>query len=147
MSDQAHPDAQKEAADQAEAASPFADLKFGELVDNMYALRTEKETLISQANKIAETIEKMEVEVLARMDKEGVTMTRGKNAQVILTESEVPKVADWDDFYKYILENEAVHLLQRRIAVPAARETIESGDEIAGVSIFTKRQISLRKNS
>ena len=102
---------------------------------------------MAAAKKLAESIKLMEVEVMARMDKEGTTMTRGKNAQVILTESDVPQVSDWDEFYEYVLENEAMHLLQRRIAVPAARETIESGDEIAGVSIFTVRQISLRKNT
>lgn len=146
MTDQAHPDVQTSQEEEAEA-SPFADLRFGELVDNMYALRTEKEELMAAAKKLAESIKLMEVEVMARMDKEGTTMTRGKNAQVILTESDVPQVSDWDEFYEYVLENEAMHLLQRRIAVPAARETIESGDEIAGVSIFTVRQISLRKNT
>jgi len=55
-------------------------------------------------------------------------------------------VDDWDLFYEYMLKEEAVHMLQRRISTPAARETILAGDAIPGVSLFTKRQISLRKN-
>ena len=66
-------------------------------------------------------------------------------ASAILTETVVPKIDDWDEFYSYIQENEAFHLLQRRPSTAACRETLEAGEQIAGVSTFTKRAISLRK--
>ena len=56
MTDQAHPDVQTSQEEEAEA-SPFADLRFGELVDNMYALRTEKEELMAAAKKLAKNPE------------------------------------------------------------------------------------------
>lgn len=118
---------------------------FGELIDSMYELRTEREKLSSAAKKIGEKLEILEAEIIARLDSDAMTMGRGRAASATLTEVDVPKVDDWDEFYKYIGENEAYHLLQRRPSSAACRETIESGETIDGVGIFTKRAISLRK--
>jgi hypothetical protein len=118
---------------------------FGELIDGMYELRNEREKLTSAAKKIGEKLVTLEAEIIARLDSDAMTMGRGREASATLTEVEVPKVDSWDDFYAYIGENEAYHLLQRRPSSAACRETIESGEEIAGVGIFTKRSISLRK--
>jgi hypothetical protein len=153
MSDQAHPDQVTADADAVaaeiveQAINPLKKLTFGRLVDGMYELRTEKQSIEAKAKKLGEELELMEAEILARLDAEETTMARGKQATAILTESQVPKVDDWDLFYAYMLEEEAMHMLQRRIAVPAARETIQAGDAIPGVSMFTKRQIGLRKIS
>jgi hypothetical protein len=152
MSDQAHPDNVAKdkdaiAADIVEAAiNPLKALTFGKLIDGMYDLRTEKQAFEAKAKKLGEELELMEAEIIARLDSEDTTMSRGKKAYAILTESQVPNVDDWDAFYAYMIEEEAMHMLQRRIAVPAARETIQAGDTIPGVSMFTKRQIGLRKN-
>lgn len=69
----------------------------------------------------------------------------GLFATATVTESEQPNVTDWDDFYKYIIENDMMHLLQKRAAANACRELWEMGDEIAGVEPYTKRALSLRK--
>ena len=118
---------------------------FGALIDSMYALRNEREKLTTAAKKIGEELSVLEAEIIARLDTDEMTMGRGKAASATLTEVDVPKVDSWDDFYKYIGENEAYHLLQRRPSSAACRETIESGETIDGVGIFTKRSISLRK--
>lgn len=118
---------------------------FGAMIDEMYQLREQKQGLESQAKKLKEQMDLLESAIINRLDVDETTMSRGKTASAILTETVVPKIDDWDEFYSYILENEAFHLLQRRPATTACRETLEAGEQIAGVSTFTKRAISLRK--
>jgi len=118
---------------------------FGSLIDEMYAVRTERQGLEAQAKKLGEKLDAMQARIINRLDLDETTMSRGRAASATLTETVVPKVEDWDGFYKYILENEAFHLLQRRVSSAAARETLEAGEVIDGMSTFTKRAISLRK--
>lgn len=118
---------------------------FGAMIDEMFELRAQKQELESKAKKLKEKMDLLEAAIITRLDKDETTMSRGKQATAILTEQEIPKVDDWDNFYGYIQENEAFHLLQRRPASTACRETLEAGEVIPGVSIFTKRAISLRK--
>ena len=125
--------------------SPLKTLTFGKLIDDMYALRLEKEELTSAAKKLGTQLDLMQAEIIDRLDADETTMSRGKLASAILTETVVPKVDDWDGFYQYIHDNEAFHLLQRRLATTAYREMLEAGEVISGVSTFTKRAISLRK--
>ena len=131
-----------EAMHQDEAKQPQT---FGAMIDEMYEIRTQKQALESKAKKFGEQMKLLEASIITRLDEDETTMSRGKAASAILTEQEVPKVEDWDEFYKYIQENEAFHLLQRRVSTAAARETLEAGETICGVSTFTKRAISLRK--
>jgi len=117
----------------------------GAMIDTMYELRNQKQALESEAKKLKEQMDLLEAQIIIRQDIDETTMSRGKTASAILTEQEIPKVEDWDAFYQYIQENEAFHLLQRRVSTAAARETLEAGETIAGVGTFTKRAISLRK--
>lgn len=118
---------------------------FGAMIDEMYEIRTQKQVLESEAKKFGEQMKLLEASIITRLDQDETTMSRGKTASAILTETVVPKVDDWDGFYQYIQENEAFHLLQRRVSTAAARETLEAGENISGISTFTKRAISLRK--
>ena len=118
---------------------------FGAMIDEMYEIRSQKQELETEAKQLGEQMKRLEASIITRLDEDETTMSRGKAASAILTETVVPKVEDWDGFYQYIQENEAFHLLQRRVSTAAARETLEAGETISGVSTFTKRAISLRK--
>lgn len=117
----------------------------GSLADEMHDLKEEKKALDTRVNKIKESMAALEQELIVLLDAQDSTMSAGRKAQVVLTEVEVPKVDEWDLFYAHIMENEAFHLLQRRPATTACRETLEAGEEIPGMSVFLKRAISLRQ--
>lgn len=118
---------------------------FGAMIDEMYELRNQKSEYESKAKKLKDRMDQLEAAIIIRLDKDETTMSRGKMASAILTEQDIPKVDDWDEYYQYIHDNEAFHLLQRRPATTACREMLEAGEVIPGVSTFTKRSISLRK--
>ena len=131
--------------DTEEAVEAKQPQSFGSMIDEMYQLREEMQGYTSKAIKLKEQMDVLEAAIINRLDVDETTMSRGKAASAILTEVDVPKIDDWDAFYEYIQENEAFHLLQRRPSTAACRETLEAGEQIAGVSTFTKRSISLRK--
>lgn len=58
--------------------------------------------------------------------------------------------SDWDSFYKFVLDNEAVHLLERRVHQGNMKTYIEenSNDGLPpGTSVMREYEISVRKPS
>lgn len=113
----------------------------------MYELREEKKALEAAIKKINEQMTEVEAELIQKLDSEDTPSGRGKLASVSITNSEVPMVEDWDTFNQYLIDNDALYLLQRRVAVRAYKELKESGEVIPGTTTFPKRTISLRKIS
>jgi len=71
-------------------------------------------------------------------------MARGTKGSVSLGSKLVPAVQDWDLLNAYILENSALHLLERRVATNAYREMQKAGIELPGVVPFAKSNLNLR---
>lgn len=117
----------------------------GAMIDELYELREKKAALEKQAKAIADDMTIVEGRILSNLDSQDMTMGKGRSASAVLSETVIPKVDDWGDYYEYIKSQDALHLLQRRPATTALREMMEAGEEIPGVSTFTKRSISLRK--
>lgn len=118
----------------------------GSKIDEMFSLREEKKQLNEQIKKLDERYNALAEEVLADLDAQETTMSRGKAASAIVTEDVVAQVEDWDAFLEYCKEEDAMHLLQRRVMNSAWRETVElEGENPPGTRPFTKRSISVRK--
>lgn len=82
--------------------------------------------------------------ILEKMDEDGLQRTGTDVANVLVSETIVPTVNDWDAFYNFIRENDAMHLLQRRVTSTSYREYIDAGQEVPGVVPFTKRSVQVR---
>ena len=117
------------------------------MIDEMYSLREEKKLLENSINEVKEKMTLLEAQLLEKFDSEDSSMGRGKSASASIAETEVPAIEDWDTFEAYLQENDALYLLQRRIATRAYKELKNSGEMIPGVITFPKRTISLRKLS
>lgn len=76
-------------------------------------------------------------QMIAEMQIAGTTSYNGEGGTLSVRKSQQAVVDDWPAFYKFIHENEAFDLLQRRIAVTSYRERIEDGP-IPGTSEFEK---------
>ena len=119
----------------------------GAMIDEMFELREAKKDLEAQIKELNNQMTLIEAELIHKLDAEETSMGRGKSASASVTKSEVPMVEDWDTFGQYLIDNEMLYLLQRRVAVRAFRELKEAGEEIPGTTTFPKRTISLRKIS
>lgn len=62
-----------------------------------------------------------------------------------ISETINPQVEDWDQFNAYILQEGALHLLQRRPTATAYRELLSQDVQVPGVVPFVKRSINQRK--
>jgi hypothetical protein len=120
-------------------------MTLGDKINALYELRDKKRDLQAELKILDEAFRELELSILNEMDAQGTTLTRGSRATVSISESIVPTVTDWDQFYDYVRENDAMYLFERRVAATAWRELLESGDKVPGTEPFTKRSLSLRK--
>ena len=81
------------------------------------------------------------------MTTEGTSLTRTKFGTVSISKLNVASVKDWNEFEKYIYENKALYLLQRRPANLAYREELKTQGEIPGVETFETISVNLSKKA
>jgi hypothetical protein len=113
--------------------------RLGELRELLEAVNKELTKLKSEKNALHEKL----IRMLEELDVERLT-TGGYT--VSITQNTLPTVTDWDEFYQFIRENNALHLLERRPLASAYRETLElrDGEPIPGVKSFVQKSISMR---
>jgi len=78
---------------------------------------------------------------LARTNRED---ENGKRITVSVNSEIVANVTDWAEFEKYVYDNRALYLLQRRTSNPSYREEIAVKGEIPGTEPFIKTRLSLK---
>jgi len=122
-------------------------LSLGKMVDEMYALRNQKLDLNKQVKDINARISDLQELVLDRMDGEDMEVSAGHDATARRATTIVPVVQDWTAFEKYIMDNDALYMLERRCASNSFRELNAQGVEIPGVKPFNRVTISLTKKS
>lgn len=116
----------------------------GSLIDLLHGMKAAKKALEGQIKELDKQADRLELQIIERMDTEETSTGSGKAAGASINESVVPQVQDWDAFYKFIHENKWYHLLQRRPSSPGCRELFEQQKQIDGVVPFTKRTLNLR---
>jgi hypothetical protein len=120
-------------------------MNIGAAIDKLYELRNEKANYTTKIREIEEEYKEVEYNLLAFLNEQELSTAKSKLASATVSTSLVPSVTDWDAFYKYILETEALFLLERRPSVTAYRDLLQAGETIPGTEPFTKTTLSLRK--
>lgn len=118
-------------------------LKTSEIMARMFEIREEKRAMAKREKELNEEWEKLESTLMYRLDEQGSLSVSSKAGTAGISEDVVPIVEDWDSFEGYMKENDALYMLQRRIAVGAFRELVKAGQEVPGLRAVTKRSISL----
>ena len=123
-----------------------------ELVEAYINLRNAREKLLTQYEVEDEKLQKE----MALLEKSLLEICNTVNADSIKTAhgtvmrklNERFFCQDWDNFYKYVLDNEAVQLLERRIHQSNFREHLKEieGDGLPpGVNVMREYGVSVRK--
>ncbi len=121
----------------------MAEKKLSDIIKRMLEIRAERKAISERDSVLVEEWDSLEQALMSRLDEEGTKSAASMLGTAVITETEVPQVEDWDAVEAYIYENEAVHILQRRIATGAFRELLAAGTPIPGTRPLTKRSISL----
>lgn len=125
-----------------------------ELVEAYINLRNAREKLLTQYET---EDEKLKAE-MALLEKSLLNICNSVNADSIKTAhgtvmrrlNERYFCQDWDNFYKYVLDNEAVQLLERRIHQTNFKEHLREyeGDGLPpGVNVMREFGVTVRKSS
>ena len=101
----------------------------GKLIDDLVRLRNDRLRRDKVVNEIKEDEAQLTKVVTQRLNHAGVTSMRGKRGVFSLAEIVVPHVVDWDKFYQHMRTQNALDLLQKRVAVGAFREYIDDVDD------------------
>ena len=116
----------------------------GAKIDQLHDLREQKRELEEQVNQLKAQMAELENDLIAEMDKQGVTKSTGGAATVSISSNVRPSVDDWDAFYAYIHRYKYYHLLERRPSVSGCNELLETKGKIPGVVPFTQRKLNIR---
>jgi predicted metal-binding protein len=116
----------------------------GAKIDQLHDLREQKRELEEQVNQLKAQMAELENELIAEMDKQGVTKSTGGAATVSISSTVRPSVDDWDAFYAYIHRHKYYHLLERRPSVSGCNELLEVKGKIPGVVPYTQRKLNIR---
>lgn len=120
-------------------------IPIGQIIDRMLELRDRRTSIEKESKKLKEEFDDLEQRLLQRLDTEETNQGRSKFASATVNELTVPTIENWGEFEKYILENNALYMLEKRASGAIYRELISQGSEVPGLKPFVKRSISLRR--
>lgn len=118
----------------------------GSLIDGLFDLREERRELAAAERMVKSRYEALEARLMAALDGQDMTQARGGKATATVSEDDYATVVDWDRLYQYVAQNQAFHLLQRRVNNAPWKELCAlNGQPVPGTDIFRKRTIALRR--
>ena len=125
------------------------EVKPGQRLDVLAAKRDElreiKRDLEAELSDIKSQLDDNEFEVIEMLDELGVNKFSVGKMSFSISETLVGNVQDWDKVHECIRENNAFHLLQRRLSNAAYKELLDLGEAPEGIEPFTKRSLNFRK--
>lgn len=128
-----------------EAVEDEVQLTPGEIIAEMLEIRNEKTNIKKREKLLTESWRELEAKLMKIGKDLGMKRMASDVATATITEETLPMILDWDEVHKYIIENDACHVLQRRLSTAVYRELAAAGIEIPGTEPYIKESISLRK--
>jgi hypothetical protein len=119
--------------------------KLDETIDEMFLLREQKRGLEKQINEVKAKMTAIQQELLTRFNEIGTDYARGSMASASITETVVPNIDDWGQVADWVMENDALYLLHRRVLSGAWKELRDAGTDVPGIEPYTRTAISLRR--
>ena len=128
----------------------MTELKVGDVIATYLTLRNQKEALAQSVKAKVEEINaklaKIEAWIKQQADAQGVTSFKSEHGTAFLTTVDFANVADWDATLRFIRDNEAYDMLEKRVSKTAVRAYIDQTKTVPpGVNYGTKLEVNIRK--
>jgi len=120
-------------------------MKLDDKIDELFELREKKRKLEDEIKEIKAEIDEGFRWLISKYGEVGTVTARGRLASATITETVVPTVEDWGEVVDWVMANDGVYLLHRRISAGPWKELLDSGETVPGIIPFTKKSISLTK--
>lgn len=115
-----------------------------ELIDRKKSIKSQMEKLNNELKGLREQENDIDLELLKKLDTEGLKKTANEVASVSIKEETVPDVHDWDALYAHIISTGDFSLIQRRVSSTAYRELLKLGENVPGLQPREIRRINFR---
>lgn len=120
------------------------------VVRTYVALRAEKERINNEAKETIKTIDdqmkKLEAWLQNKMNDDGVNSFATDSGTAYKSTVEQASVTDMDAFLDYVRNNDAYHLLEKRVSKTGVRALLDEGQPLPdGVNWYTSAAIHIRK--
>lgn len=115
-----------------------------ELIDEKKNIKQQMAELNAQLKVLREQESAVDVELLKKLDAEGLSRTANEVASVSINEETVPDVTDWDALYQHVITTGDFSLIQRRVSSTAYRELLKIGENVPGLQPREIRRINFR---
>jgi len=121
--------------------------KPGTLLKHWAALKLEIAKAEAALRALKNKEDTIKADLMKALEEGKTTGISDTHASATLAERVIPKVEDWDTFYKYIRRNNAFYLLQRRPTEAPYRELLKerNGKGIPGVKSGTLKTLTFHK--
>ena len=119
-------------------------MNINELIEKRAQLKQEQDELNRQLKELRAEQDEIDVQLLQKMDAEGLSRTANERASVSINEETVPDVTDWDAVYDHVVATKDFSLMHRRISSTAYRELLKLGQGVPGLAPRIVRKINFR---
>jgi len=128
------------------------DLNVEAVIGKYIKLRNKKTQLEKDTEAAVELIKKnmalLEAWIKDKADEQGVTSFKTPMGTAFMVTNDFASVADWDAMVKFIKDNDAYDMLEKRVSKTAVRGYIEANKTVPpGVSYGTRLDVNVRKPS
>ena len=130
----------------------MSDMKLDELVTTYLTIRTERNTLKNQwetrDSELKADLDELERAMLVACNEINADSIRTGSGTIIKSLKETYTCGDWDNFKQYVVENNALDLLQQRISQTNFKEFMTTRQEEGlppGISTLREVSITVRK--
>jgi len=119
------------------------------LIKRLAVLRDRIKKKNAEADELKASRDEVELELIELLSKMGIQRLNNGAYTASLATRVVPTVTDWDEFYKFIRQEDALYMLERRPSATAYRDMLDAraGQSVPGVEPYEKKTISLRATS
>ena len=122
----------------------------GDVIRTYMKLREQKTkleaTVKDDLTKLKTKMDKLESYLKAKMDEQGLTSFKSDYGTAFLTTTDYANVESWDKTLKFIRDNEAFDMLEKRVSKVAVRGYIEANKSVPpGITYGTKLEVNIRK--
>ena len=119
-----------------------------DLIDEMHTTRERIRDIKRTLDPLEERMKELEEQVMHAMNEAGLKKAGSTRANVSLSTEEVPTVMDpdanWPEIFHYLVENDYLEILQKRLNAAAWRELKAQGIEIPHIQPYERVKLSLR---
>lgn len=124
-----------------------AEVPLDKLVRIYMKMRAKLQELDAQVEAVKEQQQLIKVEIKDRLRAVGAKSVKTEHGTVSLTEKTRYYTQDWDSFKRFVMENDALDLLERRIAQTNMKLFLEENPALVppGLNSDTEFDVSIRK--